>query len=94
MASFKLVGFQDFILQKLFNSLVEKFDEIKPVEDKSITPCVLEQDIYYFASEEWWTGNKPSFINQTPATYFIQSSEDTEVLLISNKNISKDEILL
>ncbi len=40
-----------------------------------------------FAIEDWWTGDLLSFITQTPATYFIEALEDTEVLRISKQDL-------
>jgi CRP-like cAMP-binding protein len=45
------------------------------------------EHIGMFAIEDWWTGDMHSFINQTPATCFIEALEDTEVLLISKQNL-------
>lgn len=36
--------------------------------------------------ENWWCGDLKSFINQTPASYYIQALEDTEVLQLSLPN--------
>ena len=46
-------GYEDVVHQKLFKSPVGDFDDIKPVEDKSILACVYELDIYSFESDAW-----------------------------------------
>ena len=37
--------------------------------------------------EDWWIGDLYSFLTQTPATYFIQALEDTEVLQLSKRDL-------
>jgi len=39
--------------------------------------------------EDWWVGDLYSFLTQTPATYFIDALEDTEILQISKANLDK-----
>ncbi|MCE7991654.1 MAG: Crp/Fnr family transcriptional regulator [Roseivirga sp.] len=39
--------------------------------------------------ENWWCGDLKSFINETPASYYIQALEDTQVLQISLANWNK-----
>ena len=46
-------GYEDIVHQKLFSSPVENFNDVKPVEDKTILACVHELDIYNFESEAW-----------------------------------------
>lgn len=38
------------------------------------------EHILMFGIEDWWAGDLHSFLTQTPATYFIEALEDTEVL--------------
>ena len=45
------------------------------------------EHIAMFAVEDWWTGDMLSFITQTPAIYFIEALEYTEVLQISKQNL-------
>jgi CRP-like cAMP-binding protein len=45
-----------------------------------------EEQILYFAMENWWITNIDSFTNETPSQLFIEALEDSEVLLISKKN--------
>lgn len=39
--------------------------------------------------ESWWCGDLKSFINQEPASYYIQALEDTEVLRLNLTNWNK-----
>jgi CRP-like cAMP-binding protein len=39
-----------------------------------------------FSTENWWFGDLQSFINRTPASYQIQSLEETIVLAIQKEN--------
>ena len=43
-------------------------------------------NILYFAMEGWWITDIDSFTNQKPSQLFIESLEDSEVLLISKKD--------
>jgi len=45
------------------------------------------EHIGMFALEDWWTGDMHSFITQTPATYFIEALEDSEVVQISKQDL-------
>ena len=45
-----------------------------------------EEQVLYFAMENWWITNIDSFTNETPSQLFIEALEDSEVLLISKKN--------
>ncbi len=40
-----------------------------------------------FAMEDWFTGDLHSFLTQTPATYFVQALEDTEVIQYTKENL-------
>jgi CRP-like cAMP-binding protein len=42
------------------------------------------EHILRFAVENWWVGDRESFIYQTPSKYNIDALEDSELLLISN----------
>ena len=44
------------------------------------------EQILYFAIENWWITDIDSFTNERPSQLFIQALEDSEVLLISNKD--------
>ena len=47
------------------------------------------EHIVMFGIEDWWAGDLYSFITETPATYFIDALEDTELLQISKSNLDK-----
>lgn len=47
------------------------------------------EHIVMFGIEDWWVGDLFSFLNQSPATYFIDALEDTEILQISKANLDK-----
>jgi CRP-like cAMP-binding protein len=47
------------------------------------------EHILMFAVEDWWTGDLNSFLNQRPATYFVQALEDTEVIQYTKENLDK-----
>src|SRR5262245_21800323 len=42
-----------------------------------------KEHILQFAPKDWWISDRQSLMNQTPATYFIDAIEDSEVLLVS-----------
>lgn len=45
-----------------------------------------EEQVLYFAMENWWITNIDSFTNETPSQLFIEALEESEVLVISKKN--------
>jgi len=45
--------------------------------------------IIYFAMEDWWVGDISSFYDQKPGTFFIETVEDTELLMLDFKNIER-----
>ena len=45
-----------------------------------------EEQILYFAIENWWITDIDSFTNGLPSQLFIEALEDSEVLLISKKD--------
>lgn len=47
------------------------------------------EHIVMFGVEDWWVGDLFSFLTQSPATYFIDALEDTEILQISKTNLEK-----
>jgi len=48
-----------------------------------------KEHILQFSVENWWTGDRNSFMTGTPTTYFIDAIEDSEVLLFDDKAIQK-----
>jgi len=47
------------------------------------------EHIVMFGIEDWWVGDLSSFLTQTPAAYFIDALEDTDILQISKDNLDK-----
>jgi CRP-like cAMP-binding protein len=47
------------------------------------------EHILMFATEDWWTGDLHSFLTQSPATYFVEALEDTEVIQYTKDNLDK-----
>ncbi|MFT3795501.1 Crp/Fnr family transcriptional regulator [Flavobacterium sp.] len=47
------------------------------------------EHVVMFAMEDWWISDFYSFLTQSPATYFIDAVEDTEVLQITKENIDR-----
>lgn len=45
------------------------------------------EHIVMFGIENWWVGDLYSFLTQTPATYFIDALEDTELLQITKEHL-------
>jgi CRP-like cAMP-binding protein len=43
------------------------------------------EQILYFALENWWITDIDSFCNETPSQLFIETLEDSEILLITKK---------
>jgi CRP-like cAMP-binding protein len=47
------------------------------------------EHILMFAIEDWWTGDLHSFLTQSPATYYVEAIEDTEVIQYTKENLEK-----
>lgn len=47
------------------------------------------EHIVMFGIEDWWMGDLYSFLTQSPANYFIDALEDTEILQITKSNLDK-----
>jgi len=47
------------------------------------------EHIVMFGVEDWWVGDLYSFLTHTPANYFIDALEDSEVLQITKENLDK-----
>ena len=45
------------------------------------------EHIIQFSVENWWTGDRNSFITGTPTPYFIDALEDSEVLLFEDASM-------
>ena len=50
------------------------------------TDSNADDQILYFAVEDWWISDSDSFINQIPSQLNIQAIEDSEILLISKED--------
>lgn len=46
-----------------------------------------QENIIRFAIESWWLGDYESYNLRTPSLYNIETSEDADVLLISNEQM-------
>ena len=46
----------------------------------------LSEQIIQFGLESWWIADQDSLMNQKPSTCYIQAIEDTELLLLTEKN--------
>lgn len=74
-----------------------KQGEICKTENFIIKGCLrtytIDQDglehIMMFGVEDWWVGDLYSFLTQSPATYFIDALEDTEILQITKGNLDE-----
>lgn len=47
------------------------------------------EHVVYLSIENWWAGDRESFLNLTPSPYFIDAWEDTDVLLLSRADYPK-----
>jgi CRP-like cAMP-binding protein len=47
------------------------------------------EHILMFAIEDWWTGDLNSFLNQSPATYYVEALEDTEVIQYTKEDLDR-----
>jgi CRP-like cAMP-binding protein len=47
------------------------------------------EHILMFAIEDWWTGDLSSFLNQNPATYYVEALEDTEVIQYTKEDLDR-----
>lgn len=53
------------------------------------TDSNADEQILYFAVEDWWISDIDSFINQIPSQLNIQAIEDSKILLISKDDKEK-----
>lgn len=44
-----------------------------------------KENILNLYIENWWVGDRESYMNNTPSPYFIEAFEDTEVLIVSQE---------
>lgn len=67
--------FEAFVLKGLF--------KVFHINDKG------DEQILFFAVEDWWVTDFDSFDTQTPSQLHIQALEDSQILLISKENKDK-----
>lgn len=48
-----------------------------------------KEHILQFSMENWWTGDRDSFLAGSPTPYFIDAIEDSEVLLFEDNSIQR-----
>ena len=48
-----------------------------------------KEHILQFSSEDWWTGDMNSLVNDLPSQSFIDALEDSEILLFDNASLQK-----
>lgn len=91
----------DFFVSLLVHKSIKRKDyllrqgEICKAENFIIKGCLRTytidtngfEHIQMFGIEDWWVGDMYSFLTKTPATYFIDAIEDTEVLQITKENL-------
>ncbi|MEI6408093.1 MAG: Crp/Fnr family transcriptional regulator [Bacteroidota bacterium] len=47
------------------------------------------EHIVHFSTEDWWTGDLYSFLTQTPARYYIEALEDSQLWQISKVDLDR-----
>lgn len=48
-----------------------------------------KEDILGLYLENWWVGDRESYFNNSPSPYFIDAFEDTEILIINQKDFKE-----
>ena len=84
----KILKRKDFLLKQGSNCKTENFIIKGCLRTYTIDENGFEH-ILMFGIEEWWVGDLYSFLTQTPANYFIDALEDTEVFQISKENLDR-----
>jgi CRP-like cAMP-binding protein len=79
---------KEFLLKPGEISKTENFINKGCLRTYTVDPNGFEH-ILMFAIEDWWTGDLHSFLTQTPATYFVEALEDTEVIQYSKENLDR-----
>jgi CRP-like cAMP-binding protein len=41
------------------------------------------EHIIYFATENWWTGDRESYLSQSPSRFYIDAVEESEIILFA-----------
>lgn len=47
-----------------------------------------KESILVLCVENWWVGDRESFMKETPSPYFIDALEDTELLVLSREDLT------
>jgi CRP-like cAMP-binding protein len=68
---------------KTENFIIKGCLKVYSIDDNGFDHIVM------FGIEDWWVGDLYSFLTQTPANYFIDAIEDTEILTISKPYLDK-----
>jgi CRP-like cAMP-binding protein len=82
----KIIPRKEFLLRqgdicKTENFMIRGCLRVYTVDDNGVEHIVM------FGVEDWWVGDLYSFLTQSPASYFIDALEETEVLQISKPNL-------
>lgn len=48
-----------------------------------------KEDVLNIYIENWWVGDRESFVNETPTPYYIDTIEDTEILIVNKENFER-----
>jgi CRP-like cAMP-binding protein len=88
LLKYKTLKRKDYLLKegeicKTENFIVKGCLRTYTIDDKGF------EHILMFGIEDWWVGDLYSFLTHTPATYFIDALEDTEILQIEQENLEK-----
>src|ERR1700731_2810227 len=81
LLKYKTLKRKDYLLKegeicKTENFIVKGCLRTYTIDDKGF------EHILMFGIEDWWVGDLYSFLTHTPARYFIDALEDTEILQI------------
>ena len=84
----KTIKRKDYLLKegeicKTENFIIKGCLRTYTIDDKGF------EHIVNFGIEDWWVGDLYSFLTKTPATYFIDALEDSEILQIPKENLNK-----
>ncbi len=85
---YKKLKRKEFLLRqdemcKHINYVIDGCLRVYKIDDKGI------EHIIVFAMEDWWIADLPAFLTQTPATYFIDAVEKTELFQIEKSELEK-----
>ena len=88
LLQFKKLNRKDFLLKqgdicKTENFIVKGCLRSYTIDDNGYEHIIM------FGIEDWWVGDLYSFLTHSPANYFIDALEDTEILQITKSNLDK-----